>query len=237
MQNALVQAPRRLVHKQQHQAVLNRLLAESPPGRVARQPVREEDAGIVGGHIAIHRHHIKRIGDGGAYLCLHPCRFDGGIGCQVAEHGSHIRVDHARAFGDSTQAHGASLKLKFERGTFGARVGGHNGFREGIALVLAQFDVLHARLNLLYGQLAANDARGRTQHHLVFQPQSPGGILGHTIGIEQAEFARGAIGVTAIDDHRLSHATLQTFLANHDRRGARAAGSKCTGSYAGNIRC
>ena len=117
---------------------------------IAGQTVGKEDTGIVGGHIAIHRNHVEGIGDGGPQFCFHPVVVNRGVGSQVAEHGCHIGINHARAFRDAAQAYRFPINLKFQRDTFGARIGRHNRLCKGIAPIGAQFYLSHARLNFIY---------------------------------------------------------------------------------------
>ena len=96
--------------------------------RMAGLLAGQHNQAVVGGSIAIHGDAVKGFIDGvmndGIQRGLtHHC-----IGSDVAQHGRHIGVYHARAFTHAGDGHGLTVYQQAARRGLGHDVGGHDGF-------------------------------------------------------------------------------------------------------------
>ena len=95
--------------------------------RIARLAAGDDDEGVVRRGVAIDRDAVEGCIRYAARQLLHErgrhCR----IGRQIAQHGRHIRADHARAFANARGADGAPANLCLCAMGFRHGVGGHDG--------------------------------------------------------------------------------------------------------------
>src|SRR6266487_451345 len=105
---------------------LNRHRLQSPAEFVeinfSRQPVSHDSDGITGAGIGIDTDHIKRTLNGFFEALLQGVRRDLRISHKIAEHSSHVWLDHAYTFGDPDQDGIANLAGTHLR----ARISGHD---------------------------------------------------------------------------------------------------------------
>src|SRR5450432_1173437 len=88
----------------------------------------EEQNGIVGGSVAVHRDDIESCVAGVLQCAAQFAGCGDHVGEHVYQHGGELGMDHARAFGDSGD--GAASGAQGNAGKLGARVGGENGIGE-----------------------------------------------------------------------------------------------------------
>ena len=75
----------------------------------ATKPGGDQHARVVGGGIAIHGDAVERVRHGVMQHRLQRILGHGGIGGDIAEHGRHVWVNHARAFGNAGDGGGLSI--------------------------------------------------------------------------------------------------------------------------------
>ena len=87
-----------------------------------------DDEAVVGAGVAVHRNAVERfIGNLFRHLLQHGLG-DFGIGGDKAQHGRHVRANHARAFGNAGYLHRVAVAhLPLRAGRFGHGVGRHDG--------------------------------------------------------------------------------------------------------------
>ena len=124
-----------------------------------------------------------------------------GIGNDKAEHGGHIRVDHAGTFGNAGGAHGVVLAdFSLAAGGFGHGVGGHDG-AGGIA-PMRGFHAGQGAGDFLRRQGLENHAGGKGQHLLDVAAHLRGHGCAHRQRIFAALCAGAGIGVARVDHQR-----------------------------------
>ncbi len=125
------------------------------------------------------------------------------VGDDEAEHGRHVRRDHARAFGDPGDVVVAVGRRDRHERLLGARVGRHDAARGGVPVVAERVGGgLDTLRDLVHRQLRADHA-GRHDDHLVrADAQRVCRQLRHLLGVGDALIAGAGIGAARVDRHR-----------------------------------
>ena len=122
-----------------------------------------------------------------------------GIGGDEGEHGCHVGMDHAGAFGDTGGADGVFLAdTDFARGGFGHGVGGHDG-----ACGIRPVGELHFGKgggDFADGQWLEDDACGEGEDLGGFAAGLSGGGGAGFDGVDSALRACTGVGVAGVDD-------------------------------------
>ena len=123
------------------------------------------------------------------------------------QHGSHVGMDHAAAFGNAAQPAGLAVNFKFHRNFFHHRVSGHNGFGRFFIAVLRQSfcQTIHAVGNRRNIQFLSDDAGGSNHHIFGFDSQFFRSQRAHLFR-NLNPVAVAGIGVAAVADHCLGDA-------------------------------
>ena len=161
--------------------------------------------------LAVHGNLVKGSGHDGGQRLLQGGRLDLGVGGHEQQHRRHVRVDHAAALGDGTDANGLAADLKLQSDFFRVGISSHDGGGCGVAACLAggqlggSFgDALGKRLNA-HG--LADNARGGGEHVVGADAQL---FRDDIAGVFRQLRRRGAgVGVAAVDNNRLGIAVLR----------------------------
>ena len=96
--------------------------------RIACLTIRQKQHRIISRCIAINRNHIVSILDIFAECFLKQCFGNVGICCNKTKHGTHIRMNHSRAFAHAAHGHFLTANLKRHSDFLRNSICGHNGF-------------------------------------------------------------------------------------------------------------
>ena len=159
----------------------------------------DDNEAVVGAGIAVYRDAVERhIGD---FLRqqLQNGLGDFGIGGDKAEHGGHVGMDHARAFGDAGGADGMVFAdAAFARGGFGYGIGGHDG--AGGVEPACGGDFGQDGDDAVGRQGFENDAGGEGQHLADGAADLFGCRFAHGQRAVDAVGARACVGVAGVDN-------------------------------------
>ncbi len=95
-------------------------------GLLPRGAVGEDDGHVAGGSVAVDGDAVEGAIDGGAESGAEVSLVNARVGGQEGEHGGHVGMNHAGAFGDSDDAEGVASDSDFAGGDFGPCIGGHD---------------------------------------------------------------------------------------------------------------
>jgi len=192
--------------------------------------------GIVGGGVAVHGDAVERLVRRLLGHRLQQALGDAGVGSEEAEHGGHVRADHAGALGDAGQGDGLAVHHHPARGSLGHRVGGHDAVGGGVPVV--GLEVGNGRRQAghqaIHGQGLEDHPGGERQHlarrHAeLFGQGGAGGVgrgqpRGTGAGVGDAGVDhQGADACGAVPGRR------QVAAAHLHRRGAEAVGGEHAG--------
>ena len=122
---------------------------------------------------------------------------------QVGQHGRHVRLDHAAAFGDPCNGHGLPIKLQLPGHQLGHSVGGHDGLRRFQPAICTQTLGRTAQgiAHFANGQTLADDA-GRERQHGAVHREGLARRGADLLCIGPSRFAGRRVGVAAVNDQR-----------------------------------
>ena len=198
----------------------------------ARLAGGDHHVGVVGRGIAIDGDAVER-GVGRFLDQLVKQRLgNAGIGGEEAEHGRHVRLDHAGTFGNAGNRDFLAVDLNHARGRLGDRVGGHDSVRGSVPVVALEIgeDGRQASLDALDRQRFENDAGGKRQHLFRRNAEQFTDRFAGLAGGLATGFAGAGVGDTGIDHQRADFlATGKVLTTQLDRRGAEAVLGEHTG--------
>ena len=205
----------------------------------AGQAAGQQQHGVVGGGVAVHRDLVEGGGHHAGQGSLQHSGLDLGVGGDEEQHGGHVGVDHAGALGNGAHAAGLAAHGEFDGHLFRMGVGGHNGGGSVVAASLGGGqlggglrDALGERLNA-HG--LADDAGGGGQHVVGADAQLLGDDLAGLLGQLNAVGGAG-ISVAAVDHDSLGVAVLEMLAIHRDGRTVDLVGGVAAGTGAADVR-
>ena len=164
---------------------------------------------------------------------------DGAVGGDGAEHGAHVGVDHAGAFGDGTNGDGLAADLGGHGDLLDLQVGGQDGVGRVVGCLLGVSQSRHQGgdpgLDGSDVQLHADDAGGADGEVLGSQARGGGRSGGHALGIFHALGGAG-VGVAAVQDDALGLVIGQMLLGQDHGVGLDHVAGVRPGGGAGHVR-
>ena len=130
--------------------------------------------------------------------------FHVGIGQDEAEHGGHIGLNHAGAFGETGEPDGLAADFNFNRQAFGDEVGGHHRFR-GIESVVRRevfVQFLDSVGNFIHRQEFTDGSGGADKDIGGVDAERAGSQCGHGLGVGLALRAGAGVGDAAVHHNR-----------------------------------
>ena len=88
----------------------------------------DQHTGIVGGGVTVHRDPVERLVRQRLHPLIQKWLGDRRIGGDKAQHGGHVRLDHARALGHAGDSNRHAVDLHPPAGKLGVGIGGHDAF-------------------------------------------------------------------------------------------------------------
>ena len=159
----------------------------------------DDDEAVVGAGVAVHGDAVEGVVGDFLRHQLEDGLGNFGIGGDEAEHGRHVGMNHAGAFGDAGGADGVFFAdFAFARGGFGDGVGGHDGARGIRPAGRAHFG--QGSNNFVGGQGFEDDAGGEGEDLGRGAACLFGRRFADGHGAVKAFFARSRVGVAGVDD-------------------------------------
>ncbi|MNO95606.1 hypothetical protein D3C76_872510 [compost metagenome] len=147
---------------------------------------------------------------------------DLGVGGDVAEHGGHVRADHACTLADAGDGNGHAIVLELAAGTLGQGVGGHDaggGFSPVVFRQVVQGG-LQGAFDLLDWQRLADHTGGKWQYRLGRHAGQLGELGAGALGSGQARCTGTGVGVAGVGQ-QVTHSALNALLGEDNRSGAK----------------
>jgi hypothetical protein len=132
------------------------------------------------------------------------------------KHRGHVRMHHARALGDPTDAVAARALGHTHSARLRHGVRGHDGAREVASASTRGRERGHCCGNLVEREATADDAGGAHQDELWRNAQALGSQIAHRARVAQAALAHRDVGTTGIHDQGLSTAARHTLATDRD---------------------
>ncbi len=183
-------------------------------GFISRQTVGQDTAGVIGRGVSIYADAVEtdthRLQKGGFY---HLGR-DSAVSGQETEHGAHVGVNHAAAFGNAADADRFPAYDGFYRCLLFRGIRGHDGMSRRVAgLIGALQRVIQrrdARLDGLHIDPLADDACGGDQHVIRFAAD---GLSGGGADPFRIFFPLGSagVGIAAVGNNGAGHSIRQVL--------------------------
>ncbi len=186
---------------------------------IARHAVCHDNAGVVGGGVAVDRYAVERARHRILQCAAQQGRINRTVGGDKAQHRAHIRVNHAGALGDAAHPAGLSAAVKFDCRRLFDEIGRHNRAVRRSGAVLRQLicQLRHAALNRLDIQLLADDAGRADKNQIFLHADSLCRRLCHAARVFNA-LRRAGVRIAGIRGDHLCDAVLQMLHADVNRR-------------------
>ena len=187
----------------------------------ARRAVGKAQDGVVGGGIAVNAHAVEGFLHGTAKHGLPGIARHLGVSKRHAEHGCHVRADHARALGHHGKARSAACERNLAHGKFGKGIRGHKGSCKALrisgAYIADQFG--HCIKPQIHLEMRAHNACRKGQYFIGLKPgkASHHSLRGAAVG--KALSAGAGVGLTGISQNSAGGAPACQYLLTHQHRG------------------
>ena len=179
---------------------------------IAGQAAGEEQQGIIGAGVAVHGDHVESVLDHIAECFLQQGRIDGAVCGQVAQHGAHVRMNHAGAFAHAAKTDGnrsfagSRGKIEFHSILLVDGVRGHDRLAgQGAGFGRIRKILCHCGDtggNPVQGHIRTDDAGGSHQDFISGDAQDFSSVLRGFAAQAHAFLTGAGIGNAGIDNHR-----------------------------------
>ena len=195
---------------------------------VVGQTVGHQHQRVAGTGIPVHADGVKRIAQRHVQGLAQGVGLDRSVGHDIAQHGRHIGVDHARTFGQTGQGHGLAAKRQLTDRRLGKGIGRHYA-RQRVPKAPGRERV--ARLDNpgphFFPRRQNTDLAGRRrQHQALVNAQLAADQTTRVVGQTQARPTGRDVGNPAVDHHSLELAALHPLQADQHRRALDLIGGK-----------
>ncbi|CUQ67438.1 protein of unknown function [Candidatus Nitrospira inopinata] len=214
------------------------VVSSSLPDRpVSSHAVGQAQDHVVGAGVAVHGDTVEGLIDRRRQSPLERRRFDGRIGGEKGQHGGHVGMDHAGAFGDPADCDDRSVHPATENDGLRSQIGCQNC--TGCLLSSAGTESSDQSRDVaddpVDGQGTADHA-GRTDKHLVSRDGK--GLCdrrGHGFCRDESIRPRAGVGVSAVHDDRATLAATEVQTVESYGRGLNAILGEDAGDRAGDF--
>ena len=174
---------------------------------------------IIGAHISIYGNHIEsNLYDFGQSL-LHQLAGNIGISGNIAKHGSHIWLNHTRAFSNSTKANSLATNLYLSRASLGISISSNNSIASILAAILRKLccSGLDTSSQLVHRQVDTNNTSRAYQYIISLTAQLLSSQGSHLVGISQSNLSSAGIGTASVCYNSMGTAGLYHLTGNNNR--------------------
>ena len=195
----------------------------------------QKDRGVVRGGVGVDRHLVEGLLDRGKKRLVGGGLGKRGVGGHHAEHGRHVRLDHAGALDEAAQVNGVLAAVRsghaaFEGGLLGHGVGGHHGTGGVVGRLGAVGERgvrgRHAVLERREVELGADDAGRGDEHVGGLAAEHVGNVVGGLARNGEAGLSGRGVGVAGVEDHGARVPVGHVLARDGHRGGAEAVGGE-----------